>query len=1437
MVTISGTPSVAGTATYTVTLTGGCGAIAITGTITVTANNTVALSSAVGTDAQTKCISTAITNITYATTGATGATFSGLPTGVTGAWAANVVTISGTPSVAGSATYTVTLTGGCGAITTTGTITVTANNAVALSSAVGTDAQTKCISTAITNITYATTGATGATVAGLPTGVSGSWAANVVTISGTPSVAGTATYTVTLTGGCGAITTTGIITVTANNTVTLTSAVGTNAQTKCISTAITNITYATTGATGATVTGLPTGVSGSWAANVVTISGTPSVAGTATYTVTLTGGCGSITTTGTITVTANNTVTLSSAVGTDAQTKCISTAITNITYAATGATGATVTGLPTGVTGAWAANVVTISGTPSVAGSSTYTVTLTGGCGAITATGTITVTQQTIALSSGAGTNNQTVCTNAATTNITFTVGGTATGAGATGLPAGVTGSYSAGIFTISGTPTVAGSYPYTVTTTGTCPPAATATGTITVTAQTISLSSAAGTNTQAVCINNAITNITYALGGSATGAGVSGLPAGVSGSYSAGVFTISGTPTASGTFNYTVTDTGTCTAAIATGSITVSPAPVGGTIANVTICYADNGSLTLTGNVGTITRWESSNDNSTWTNISNTTNTQSFTGLTRTTWYRALVQSGACASPVYSNSAKVGIHNLWTGQTSSDWNTGSNWSDGLTPTTSCPDVTIPLLTSPDVYPQLTSGTATINNIIIYPGATMLVSGATLQVAGTITNNGTLDITGGTLELNGTSAAQTIAGSIFATHTIRNLIISNSNGVSFTNTNDTMSITGVLSFGTSNAILNTNNNLTLVSNVAGTASVGDLTNGGLATGNNIIGNVTVERYIPNHPKAWQFLAVPTSGQSINNAWQEGNTTLGNTRPGYGTIITGEMSGAVGLGFDIYTPSGPSMKYYNPATNSWVGVASTSQLISNQKGYMFFVRGDRGVTVFNQPATATTLRTTGKLFTFGADAPPSTSVPGGKLEAIGNPYASPIDFRLVSRPAAPAVDDAFYVWDPLLTNNYNGLGGYQTISAANSWKPIPGGTANYDANVGYPYIQSGQAFMVHATGSGGTVSFAEANKVSQYAMANRITDRVTERQFMRMSLTTSGMFSDGNVVAFDSDFSNVYDANDALKVINAGENTGIRKDDKVLALEARSPVVVEDTVFYNFTNMRKPTYKMKFSPENMAAGLTAVLVDKFTNTNTAVSTTDTTSYNFAITAAAGSYAADRFYMIFRQASPMAITSITANRNTSSASVSINWTTEREAAVAQYEVQRSSNGSNFVSISDMSAAGNNTGTYNYTSVDPSPLAGTNYYRIKAARNNADEVYSAVVRVVPVKNQSTGKNDGERIAANNVTNVEVAAVNLYPNPVIDKTVNVQFVNQAKGNYKLELTNKLGELIYRKTVEVDANNVLETIHLERSVAAGNYQLIITAPGNTKTVKQVVIQ
>jgi hypothetical protein len=66
--------------------------------------------------------------------------------------------------------------------------------------------------------------------------------------------------------------------------------------------------------------------------------------------------------------------------------------------------------------------------------------------------------------------------------------------------------------------------------------------------------------------------------------------------------------------------------------------------------------SLTLAGYTGTILGWESSTDNgSTWNNIANTTNSLSYTNLNTTTLYRALVQSGSCAS-LYSNNATITV-------------------------------------------------------------------------------------------------------------------------------------------------------------------------------------------------------------------------------------------------------------------------------------------------------------------------------------------------------------------------------------------------------------------------------------------------------------------------------------------------------------------------------------------------------------------------------------------------------------------------------------------------------------------------------------------------------------------------------------------------------------------------------------------------------------
>lgn len=93
----------------------------------------------------------------------------------------------------------------------------------------------------------------------------------------------------------------------------------------------------------------------------------------------------------------------------------------------------------------------------------------------------------------------------------------------------------------------------------------------------------------------------------------------------------------------------GQCAAASSTAStISVSPATGGGSVAGSdTVCTGTNtGVLTLSGNTGSVQNWEySKNGGVTWSNISNTTSSQTFTNLTATTLYRVVIQSGSCAA------------------------------------------------------------------------------------------------------------------------------------------------------------------------------------------------------------------------------------------------------------------------------------------------------------------------------------------------------------------------------------------------------------------------------------------------------------------------------------------------------------------------------------------------------------------------------------------------------------------------------------------------------------------------------------------------------------------------------------------------------------------------------------------------------------------------
>ena len=100
------------------------------------------------------------------------------------------------------------------------------------------------------------------------------------------------------------------------------------------------------------------------------------------------------------------------------------------------------------------------------------------------------------------------------------------------------------------------------------------------------------------------------------------------------------------------------------------------------------------------------------------------------------------------------GTHGIWTGNVNTDWFNTGNWDDYVVPT-STSAVTIP--GSRPNYPNITSGTANANYIIVNGGASLTLSGGTLQISGnhpdygpeSIRNFGTVTASGGTLNLKG----------------------------------------------------------------------------------------------------------------------------------------------------------------------------------------------------------------------------------------------------------------------------------------------------------------------------------------------------------------------------------------------------------------------------------------------------------------------------------------------------------------------------------------------------------------------------------------------------------------------------------------------------------------------------------------------------------------
>ena len=559
---------------------------------------------------------------------------SALPSGVTATWGTNpttgtsVLTLTTTKSAAtGPASVTIVGTSGDLTVTTNLAVTVHAPDFLlsASTSSITIKPGTSFTSTITMTPQYGFAGSVNLAVTStLPSGVSASWGTNPTT--GTSALTLTAsssapfgTANVTITGTSGALTATSTIALTvAAPGFTLSNSGGVSIGQG--SSGTTNISVSnefgfTGSVTIAVTSGLPSGVTASWSANPTTSESTLTLVATSTaspgqYTLTITGTSGSITQTTTVklgvyvpTFTLSNGGKIAIGLGTSSS----STVYVTPLYGFIGSVNLSVSGLPSGVTASWSPNPSASQSTLTLTASSAVTVgqyplTITGTSSSITQTTTLTLGTYvpTFTLSNGGNIAIGQGTSGSPTVYVTPLYGFIGSvNLSVSGLPSGVTASFSPNPTTSESNLTLTASSAaaigqFTLTITGTCgTQTATTTVSLGVVAPTFTLEAQSGLKIDQGSNSSSFVVLTpfYGFTGSVN-LSVSGLPSGVTASFSpnpttsSATLTLTATSTAA-TGQYTLTITGTSGTQTASTTITLG-------VYAPSFTLSDNGGVTV---------------------------------------------------------------------------------------------------------------------------------------------------------------------------------------------------------------------------------------------------------------------------------------------------------------------------------------------------------------------------------------------------------------------------------------------------------------------------------------------------------------------------------------------------------------------------------------------------------------------------------------------------------------------------------------------------------------------------------------------------------------------------------------------------------------------------------------------------------------------------
>lgn len=139
--------------------------------------------------------------------------------------------------------------------------------------------------------------------------------------------------------------------------------------------------------------------------------------------------------------------------------------------------------------------------------------------------------------------------------------------------------------------------------------------------------------------------------------------------------------------------------------------------------------------------------------------------------------------------------------------------------------------------------------------------------------------------------------------------------------------------------------------------------------------------------------------------------------------------------------------------------------------------------------------------------------------------------------------------------------------------------------------------------------------------------------------------------------------------------------------------------------------------------------------------------------------------------------------------------------------------------------------YFVVDPKDWSATLYEAKAGIFRSSDLANSNYLQTKP-KNTTQSE-----IVTRKAPDIMVPSkVSIYPNPVTNNQFSLQFGKIAAGNYNIELTNVMGQVIMQRTVNVQAEDQVENISIKSTVARGVYLVKVVGADKVSILNQKLV-